>query len=282
MGSKKKFSDAIDHVADLFPNMTVLSRLSKALKDMNTELDELVPLIRTDAALTAQVIRISNTPVYRVGEPCKTVIDALSRIGFGEVLRVVSTVLAKDVCSHDLDKYGITADEFWEEVLTVSTLMEALAKRRKLNPADAATLGVLYALGRSVINNILEEFEVPILWDPSIEIAEWERAVVGFDYATAGGRIMKKWNFPNEIIYDVAFHLDPSKAPKERAMLNLLHYSIHLLPCIGHGYSRKSFKIPDDPYLVEMVDLDEEAVRQAIAEASISFVNLHHSVFAPE
>ena len=260
--------------------MRVLSRLSQTLKNLNTELHELVPLIQTDAALTAEVIRISNSSFYRAGEPCKEVIDALSRIGFGEVLRVVSTILAKDVCSHDLEKYGITADEFWEETLTVSTLMEALAKRRGLNPADAATVGVMHALGRAVINNILEEFDISILWDPSIEVAEWERVVVGFDYAVAGGRIMKKWNFPLEIIYDIAYHLDPSKAPKERTLLNLLYYSVKIVPILGFGFERKVFELPTEEELVVSIGLNEETIREAIDEASQSFTRIQKSVFA--
>lgn len=280
MGSKKKFAAAVEQVANLFPNMTVLSRLSQALKDLNTELNELVPLIRTDAALTAEVIRISNSSYYMSEQPCKEIGEALARIGFGEVLRVVGSVLAKDICTQDLEKYGISADEFWEETLTVSVLMEALAKRRGINPSEAATLGILHGIGRVVINNILEEFQVSILWDPSIEVAEWERAVVGFDYAFAGARVMKKWNFPVEIIYDIAFHLDPSKAPKRRAMLDLLHYVVRLAPQIGWGFERTFFELPEDTVETARLGFDENTVREAVAEASQAFEQIQQSVFA--
>lgn len=280
MGTKKEFAAAVEEVTGLLPNMTLLSRLSKALKDLNTEMNDLGSLIQTDATLTAEVIRISNSALYRAGEPCKDVVSSLSRIGFGEVLRVVSTLLAKDACSQDLDKYGVSSDEYWEESLTVSTLMEALAKRCGVNPGDAATLGVLHALGRIVINNVLEEFDVPILWDPSLDVAEWETAVVGFDYAAAGARVMKKWDFPVEIIYDIAYHLDPSKAPKQRAMLNLLHYAVKLLPTVGIGCEYTVYELPEPDESMRRTGLKEDMVRDAVTEAAKTFTRFQQSVFA--
>jgi HD-like signal output (HDOD) protein len=280
MGTKKDFSTAVEEVTELLPNMTLLSRLSVALKDLNTGMDDLGALVRTDAALSAEVIRISNTPLYRTGDASCDVVTSLTKIGFGEVLRIVSTILAKDACSRDLEKYGITADEFWEESLTVSLLMDALAKRCGLNNADAATLGILYGLGRIVINNILEDFDIPILWDPAIEVAEWERAVVGFDYAQAGSRVMKKWEFPIEIIYDIAYHLDPGKAPKARPMLCLLNYVVRLLPLVGVGCFEQSYELPKADTYTKLIKMDDQAVREAVKEASSAFIRFQQSVFA--
>ncbi|MCB1122537.1 MAG: HDOD domain-containing protein, partial [Verrucomicrobiae bacterium] len=187
MSQKKEFSEAVDHIQEIYPNIAVLSQLSALLKEPDTDLEDVARLIRSEAALTADIIKVSNSSYYGSSIPCSNIEDALARIGFNEVLKVVALILAKELTSNDLEKYGMSADDFWKESLTVSLLMEELAGKARLNRAEAATLGILHNVGRVVINNILETFRIDLFWDVSIPILEWERAVVGFDYGEAGG-----------------------------------------------------------------------------------------------
>ncbi|MFP4283692.1 MAG: HDOD domain-containing protein [Opitutales bacterium] len=278
--SKKEFARAVERVAAQFPNMRVLSHLSAALKDLNSELHEIVPVVQGDPLLAAEIIRISNSTIYRGEEPCRSVMDALARIGFGEVMRIVGTVLARDACCQRLVAYGAPADEFWAESLTVSTLMEALARRRGLDSANAATIGILHALGRLVIDSLLVDRDLCVCHDPSIEIITWERTLVGFDYALAGAQVMKRWNFPVDLIYDIAYHLDPRRAPKPRLMLELLHYSVRLAPELGPNFSATSYSLPDPTTLHLRQPLSERYVRAAVEDARGTFERFHRTLHA--
>jgi HD-like signal output (HDOD) protein len=277
MGSKKKFLEALDQVQELYPNMAVLSQLSRLLKDPNSDLEDLTKLVRTEPALTVDVIRVSNSPFYAQGEKCKDIQAAVARIGYNEVQRVVGLILARDICSNDLEKYGTSAHEFWAESVTVSVLIEGLARAFGQDPSEAATIGLLHAIGKVVINNILEDFKVDILWDPYLPVQDWETAMVGFNYAEAGARLLKRWEFPVEIIFAIGFHLQPEKAPKRIPMLVLLHYALRLSQAVGAGCERQDYVVPPYPLLTDRVPTAR--IRQIVAEAREAFMRNAELVF---
>lgn len=277
MGSKKEFLEALDQVQELYPNMAVLSQLSKLLKDANSNLDDLSRLIRTEPALTLDVIRVSNSPVYTAATKCKDIHGAVSRIGYNEVQRVVGLILARQVCSSDLEKYGVSAQEFWAECVTISVLMEGLAQAQGIDGSEAATVGLLASIGKVVINNILEEFQVDIFWDPYVPVADWEKLMVGFNYAEAGARLLKRWEFPVEMIYAIGFHIDPKRAPKRNPMLDLLHYAVRLLDAVGPGCERREFAVPVYPPVTDR--LEAKRIRSIIGTAREAFVRNAELIF---
>src|SRR4051812_28827551 len=66
-----------------------LAGLCELLQDVNASLDEIANEIRIDAALAVRVIRISNSPVFGGGLRIGSVDEAVNRVGFGEILRLV-------------------------------------------------------------------------------------------------------------------------------------------------------------------------------------------------
>ncbi|MCZ6672061.1 MAG: HDOD domain-containing protein [Verrucomicrobia bacterium] len=280
VGRKRDFAEAVNYVEDLYPNMAVLSQLANYLDDPNSSLDNVVGLIRAEPALTVDIIKISNSSFYASTQKCSDVDTALTRIGFNEVLRVVALILAKELCSSDLEKYGVTADDLWTESLMVSLLMEEFARDSKMNKSKAATLGILHCIGRVVINNILEDFRVDIYWDPTIPVVDWEEAVVGFHYGEAGGRLLKKLEFPTEALQVIRYHVNPKEASKPDRMTYLLNYSVNLSNVVGRGFINSSYELPDDEYLAKVGEFSEKAIREIVKTAQDRFLEVTNEVFA--
>lgn len=67
---------------DLPPSPQVFGKLGKLLRDTSTGLDDITDLVNTDASLTAQVLRLSNSALYGHGIPIDTLDDAINRVGF--------------------------------------------------------------------------------------------------------------------------------------------------------------------------------------------------------
>ena len=279
MSKKKEFSEAVDHINEIYPNIAVLAQLSTLLKEPDTDLEDVARLIRSEAALTADVIKVSNSSFYGSTVPCSNIEDALARIGFSEVLKVVALILAKELTSNDLEKYGMSADDFWRESLTVSLLMEELAAIIRLNKAEAATLGIMHNIGRVIINNILELFRIDLYWDVSIPVVGWERTVVGFHYGEAGGRFLKRMKFPPETQEAIQYHVEPESAPEEDRLTYLLHYCVELSKRLGKGFANFESSITDTP-TPSMLDLSEDDIGAAIKNAADRFNQLDKEVFS--
>src|SRR5215216_135519 len=88
----------------------VLAGLCELLQDVNTDLDQIAAEIRFDPALTARVIRISNSPVFGSGQRLGSVDEAVNRVGFGEVLRLVGAATVAGMVDRALGCYGIPAE----------------------------------------------------------------------------------------------------------------------------------------------------------------------------
>src|SRR3954470_15407538 len=79
-------------LGQLPPMAHVLARLQRLLADPNSGLDDIADLIRLDAALTTRIIQISNSVWFGRGMPCRTIVDAVNRVGFREVYHLVAVV----------------------------------------------------------------------------------------------------------------------------------------------------------------------------------------------
>lgn len=278
-GSKKEFIQALNFVEELYPNMAVLAQLANYLEDPNSSLEDVARLIRSEPALTVDIIKISNSSFYAATQKCSDVDTALTRIGFNEVLRVVALILAKDLCSQDLEKYGISADELWEESLMVSLLMEELAKAMRLNKSKAATYGLLHSIGKVVINNILEDFRIDFYWDPTISVSEWEVAIAGFHHGEAGSRLLKRMEFPPEAQRVIRDHIEPERSLDSAIFTYVLCYSVHLSRALGPGFSKTPFELPQFDWSEEKIKLLEEDIRGIVDEAKERFREITREVF---
>ena len=68
----------------------VLAGLCDLLQDVNSDLSRIATQICVDPALSTRVIRIGNSPAYGGGRRIGSVDEAFNRVGFGEILRLVS------------------------------------------------------------------------------------------------------------------------------------------------------------------------------------------------
>ena len=72
--------DSIFQIARTLPaTPKVLARLGELFHDINVSLDEVADLIKRDGALTARIIRISNSVVYGGSIRIGAIEDALNR-----------------------------------------------------------------------------------------------------------------------------------------------------------------------------------------------------------
>lgn len=190
------FTRAIERIENLHSNMPILSRLQTMLRDENTELFDAGRLLRSDAPLCAQIVRISNSLIYRRGGFSSDLQEAIQKVGFQDILKMVGLALSKGLFFRELPGYGITAREYWQQSYFAALFMERLAPRLKLEADEAYLIGLLHMIGKVVIESLLADENIEVHWDASIPRGDWEMMLVGFRYDEAGALLLEKWGFP--------------------------------------------------------------------------------------
>src|SRR5206468_5353363 len=120
--------EALLHVVKNLPTAPrILAQLGQLLLDPNSDLSDVVELLKHDTGLTARVIRVSNSPVYGGGSRAGSLDEALLRVGFNEVYRLVGLAAVAQMSDDNLRQYGISGIRFRENSLFVAFLVEAMA-----------------------------------------------------------------------------------------------------------------------------------------------------------
>jgi HD-like signal output (HDOD) protein len=219
----------ISALGQLPPMAQVLARLQRLLSDTNSGLDDVAQLLRLDAALTTRVIQISNSVWFRRGSPCRTIEEAMNRVGFREVYHVVAVAASGSIVAQPLAAYGRNAQQAWRESIGCAFAAEILAERLGEDTAVAYMSGLLHSIGRLAFNNCLTRADEPvkILQDESFprDHSGAELALFGFTQADVSARMMEQWGFAAENIEPVRFQYEPLEAPDPHDRMTALLYA---------------------------------------------------------
>lgn len=259
------FKRAIQAVDCLGATPAVLVKVIELADDPNTDITTICEVLRNDGPLAADIIRIANSAYYAPATLLSNLPSAVNQIGLREVNRVVNLSLARQLFARDLCSYGISAYHYWSDSIASALVMEGLAKHTGLNAEDAYTVGILHAIGRVLINRVVEEKGFSVYWDGLQPIQDWERGSVGFNYTEAGAMLLEHWRFPSSTCDVIRWQLNPGKADEQVSLLGSLQFSQRLIALTGSDFKNKEWKFFEaDPFL-RASGLDPDSVSKIIS-----------------
>ena len=142
----------LDSVSDLPPTPQILPKLQSLLKDDNSTMEDIVKLVKMDAPLTAKVVRLSNSVFFGSATPSKNIEDAVNRLGFQEVYKVVSLVASQLVLGGGLESYKLKEGELWKQSVYTAIAMETIGTKVGQEASSLYTIGLLHSIGKAIIN----------------------------------------------------------------------------------------------------------------------------------
>ena len=188
----------VSALRQLSPAPMILPRLQRLLTNPNSGLFEIVELVRLDTALTARVIQVSNSAWFGRGAACQTIEEAVNRVGFHQVHRLVATAAVSAVMEKSLSVYNLDDKTIWRASVACAFAAEMLAAHVGEDVAEAYTIGLLHTVGRVAVDNFLRsKMPVIALVDTGFpnDYRAAEHAQLGFSQAEVGAVMLKNWDF---------------------------------------------------------------------------------------
>ncbi|TAJ21176.1 MAG: HDOD domain-containing protein [Dehalococcoidia bacterium] len=209
----------IGEIADMAPLPVVAVRVLEIADGQQFSAHELSQAIAADQALTAKVLRLSNSAYYGFPRRITTVRDAVVLLGFRAVR---SATLASCVIETVPGGKVLDAMQAWRYSMVVGLLAEVLARASKRHQDEAFTAGILHNIGRLALDQHrprqLAEAK-RIAEERALPAAEAEREVFGFTSSEVGGALALHWNFPSDLAAVVAGHqLDVDALPDPESL----------------------------------------------------------------
>ena len=261
----------------LAPTAATFSRLRTLLLDPDTEIDEIVKLIRLDAALTFHVTRMSNSVLFGVREPTDSLEVAVGRVGFGQVFRLVALAAAQQVCQADLHTYRLKASRLWENAVATAAAAEVLAQRAGRDMGLAYTAGLLRTVGRVILDGAAAGNKYPgeAEW-PSV--ADWERETFGVTSAEVTTTLLNHWRFPGDVVESVSSYMDPLTGESSNIGACILNLACGVAARFGLDLPGESGAWLCTPAKLTLAGVSEQDLEECAVRARAHYVLLCASV----
>lgn len=257
------------------PAAQILAGICELLHDINTDLDEIADHIRRDAALAARVIRISNSVVYGGGGGVSSVEEAVGRVGFSEIVRLVGTATVNRLVDRELRCYHVGVDELREALLMHGLASEVIGQATGLDRNTAYVGGLLRGIGTMV----LDRFAAPQLgahqlFDPGEfeTYSAWESARFGITSARVTTMALDDWRFPDDVVAAIEVHLNPPEGDDEITRLaNVLNVAGAIATDHGHALPGEVMHWIRTPAKLAAAGVDEGHYPALVEQASAVF-----------
>lgn len=198
---------AIDNDELVLPTLPeVALKVREAVEDPNVSAQGLSKVIGNDAALTARIIKVVNSPLLRTNKEITDLQMAIGRLGINYTSNLATGLAMEQMFQATSDVIDRKMREVWNRSTEIAGISHVLCKSYTRLPSDQATLaGLVHQIGILPILTYAEDHH-ELLAD-SISLNHVIEAL----HPMLGEKILRAWDFPETIVAVPMQYLDFSR-----------------------------------------------------------------------
>ncbi len=256
------------------PFPAVALQLLSLLDDDEAPMKKIVGLLRIDPALSAEILRVSNSALYGLSRRVDNISHAIAVLGTEVVKRLALTVALGRFSHSFLRNQELRI--CWDHSVACALIAEELAEALDVARDRAYTSGLLHDVGRLALlacypneyGNLLA-----VARENDFDELECERQLFDIDHCAAGEWLGREWNLPQDFVDAIGQHHTAEAA--DRSMLSIIAAASAVADTIGFNVLQMPPKltvaevianlpIPDHATLADKLEKYPETIRNAI------------------
>lgn len=195
-------------------------------------------IILRDQALTARILRLSNSAFYGSARKIMNVSEAVVVLGF-RTIRSLSLVAASyPWMMREYQGYRLGPMQLWTHAYATATGAKVIAQHvGRIDEESAFVAGLLHDIGKTVLSLWMKdrlEAALHLCEVDSITFDDAERRLLGYDHAMVGGALAEEWSFPKELVEVITYHHRPAEAQHNR-LVDVVHIADYIAMVLGYG-----------------------------------------------
>lgn len=195
--------EAIDALATSRPLATSVIRLSN---DPDCGTRDVGVVLAGDQALTAKVLRLSNSAYYGLTRRVTDAITAVSMLGMSTVTAIAAVALAR------LESAPQGVEKYWHQARLISVAAARLAPTVGVKASEGLACGVLVTVGASVMATLDADYLGATAAMEPEELSAWELERYALTSLTLSAEALAAWDLPDSMVEAVR-SLDSAFAP---------------------------------------------------------------------
>lgn len=212
--------DSILKSVDMIPAFPLaIQKVTELLSDKDYAVADVVNVIKYDQAITANILKISNSAYFGARQKISTIHDAVVYLGQYQLIRAVQTAGILKIFQKGGKGYASQARDFWEHAVAVALMSQILC--RKIQGREDPilyTAALLHDVGKVIMGEYVQDYFqkiIGLVHERKCSFLDAEEELIGINHANLGGRIAEHWNFPPEIRDAIAYHHRPDLLGEE-------------------------------------------------------------------
>jgi HD-like signal output (HDOD) protein len=195
---------AIDNDELVLPTLPeVALRVREAAEDPDISIPALSKVIGNDAALTARIIKVVNSPLLRTNKEITDLQMAVGRLGINYTCNLATGLAMEQMFQATSDVVDRKMREVWNKSTEIAGISHVLCRHyTRLMPDQATLAGLIHQIGVLPILTYAEEHDE--LLSDSISLNH----VIERIHPIIGDKILKAWDFPENIAMLPSQYLD--------------------------------------------------------------------------
>jgi len=184
-------------------------------KEADACAQSVVNILNRDPAMTANVLKLSNSAFYGARREISSVQEALVMLGNRAVMTIAFASGMATVMRRDLDGYNVSRSRFWDHSVLAASAASFAAEKLGFSDykCEAFTAGLVHDVGMLVIDaHLVSNGKNLVTAEPAFDVSGSERRLLGFDHCEAGAMLADNWGFPPVLCYSIKYHHDPQLA----------------------------------------------------------------------
>jgi HD-like signal output (HDOD) protein len=256
------------------PSPQIFGKVCLLLDDFNVDAGKVVDLISVDAGLSARVLRLSNSVFFRGSLSVQSLDEAIGRVGFHEVHKIVGIAMTEQAFKDGLPSYHLTTKEVFENSVCTALAMELIARSVGEDGHEAYTVGLLRQIGKLVLGRMLEKEHPGVICSEDGDIIEWEHEQFHITSHETTALVMESWKLPPEVHFGIRHHHRPEAHRANGPLGAMLHLACWVVQMLGKGLKAEArlWELTDERLL--LAGVSEECIRECVMETGNAFTAL--------
>lgn len=154
---------------------------------------DLIDVINKDAALSARLLKVSNSPLFRGTQEINNLNMAVSRLGMQYTSNLATGLAMEQMFQATTEMIDKRMREIWQKSTEVAGMCNVMARNHShLNAGQATLAGLVYSIGALPVLKYVEDHDIQINSVMLDNIVDELQPIVG-------AKILEKWDFPAEL-----------------------------------------------------------------------------------
>ncbi len=246
------------------------TRALAVANDPKSSLTDLAAVIMRDPGLATGILKLANSPLYRIGRTIESLGQAVVRLGLRECKNLIIAVGMRSLFRNIPPALKQQCELLWRHSFLTACLCRHLNRALELGyRGEEFSCGLTHDLGRIVIAiGVPSHFDAadPMDFVEGPDLLAHQRAILGTDHCYFGAWFANLNQLPGSLVSTIQFHHAPAEAPDHQCLTALVAAADHVANQLQRQQTLEDYDLATNPgWVLLSANMDEETQSQMSA-----------------